>query len=127
MLVQEPQAPRDAHQAPGMLISELDLEELALHVANPTGDGGYLRDQRAHVLGQLVQAMLGAHLGLGQRVDVFGEGIDAFGQLAHEVWQRQQLVGEHLAAQLGPPLGPLLEQPQQVLEVLDSERHRPSL
>ena len=57
-------------------------------------------------------------------IDPAAEGGDLFGELAHQGRQLQQLVGKHVPAQLGPPLGVLGEQPDQVLEVLDGEGHR---
>ena len=65
----------------------------------------------------------GARLGRGQGLDLAGERGLAIGQLADQRGQRQQLLGEHVPAQVGAPLGALFQQPQQILEVVDGERH----
>ncbi len=42
-----------------------------------------------------------------------GLGADlSIDQLAHQCREPQQLLGEHVPAQLSPPLGMLIEQPQ---------------
>jgi len=102
------------------------LEGFSMQLADPINER---RDSR----GQLAHPLFRARLGLGQLIDVLGQLIEALlgarlglGEHAHTRRQLDHVVGKHVPPQLGPPLGPLLQKPKQILEILNGERHASS-
>ena len=88
-------------------------------------------------LGELVEALGELIDLLGELIDLLGELIDALnelfepllgatlsvGQISHNLRQTQQLVAEHQAAQLRPPLGVFLEGAEELVKVQQRRPH----
>ena len=70
--------------------------------------------------------LLGAPLRLGEFFDALLGTLLRLGQVVHYLGERQQLLGQHEPAELGPPLGVLLENPDEIVEILYRESHNAS-
>jgi hypothetical protein len=77
-------------------------------------------------LGEFFDALLGAPLRLGEFFDALLSALLRLGQVVHYLGERQQLLGQHESAQLSPPLGVLLENPDEIVEILYRESHNTS-
>jgi hypothetical protein len=77
-------------------------------------------------LGEFFDTLLGAPLRLGEFFDTLLGTLLRLGQVAHYLGERQQLLGQHESAQLCPPLGVLLENPDEIVKILYHESHNAS-
>ena len=80
----------------------------------------------AHVVLQATDTLLSASLRLSEFLDALLGTLLRLGQVAHYLGERQQLLGQHEPAEFCPPLGVLLKNPDEIVEILDRESHNVS-
>jgi len=77
-------------------------------------------------LGEFFDTLLSTPLGLGEFFDALLGTLLRLGQVAHYLGERQQLLGQHEPAEICPPLGVLLKNPDEIVEILYRESHNAS-
>ena len=77
-------------------------------------------------LSQVFDALLSTLLRLSQVFDALLSTLLRLGQVAHYLGEGQQLLGQHEPAEFCPPLGVLLKNPDEIVEILDRESHNAS-
>src|SRR5215471_10234940 len=77
-------------------------------------------------LSEFCDALLSAPLRLSEFLDALLSTLLRLGQVAHYLGKRQQLLGQHEPAEFCPPLGVLLKNPDEIVEILDRESHNAS-
>jgi len=75
---------------------------------------------------EFLNALLGTPLCFSEFLNALLGTLLRLGQVAHYLGEGQQLLGQHEPAEFCPPLGVLLKNPNEIVEILDRESHNAS-